>query len=400
MTGEIDTSTSIEILTTDARHQPAWDDLVAAFGQRDIYFSRKFCETFAQYDRCVAQMFCWRDRDAIIIYPFFLRRIDSLAIVESPEAWDGYYDIVSPYGYSGPLARTVDGTADGARRLFARFLDAFHAHCVEHRIVCEFARLHPLFRNHLGLIHTRGLERHGEVVTIDLQQSEEAIWQGFSKENRKKIARALAHGITVRQVPVSEGIEEFTRLYHETMHRVRAREWYFFPENWLNDLHVRLSGNLSMFLAFAGENIVAGASVFHVNGLVNNFLSASDANHAHLSPNNLLFREIIRWARGQGYRWYNLGGGHRPGDGIMRFKLNFARQTADFYVYKKVHLREAFDRLVQEWQRAMPTKVKASDTSFFPLYRTPTPSEFSMDGHTVQGMGTPAVGRVKCDVEA
>lgn len=362
------TPTSVEVLTANARNDRAWDDIVAGVGQCDVYFWKTFCQAFAQYEGCVAHMFCLRRGESVIIYPFFLRRIAALPILQAPAAWNEYYDVVSPYGYCGPLAKVANGSDREMRQLWSDFLEAFHAYCVEHKIVCEFARLHPLLKNHLHLDHTNGLEWRGSVVTIDLQQSDEAIWRGFSKENRKKIGRARAR-IKVKQIDTPAGIQLFTRLYHQTMRRVHAHDWYFFPEAWLTELHARLSEHLSLFLACAGENVVAGASVFHANGLVNNFLSASDADCGHLAPNNLLFYEIIRWAKRRGYRWYNLGGGYRTDDGIMQFKLNFSQHTADFYTYKKIHLLDAYDRLVQEWRQAMPPTVKVEKTAFFPLYR-------------------------------
>lgn len=373
MIREIHTPTSIEVLTAGTQHERAWDDIVASFEQCDIYFSRRFCQAFARYDECVARLFCWRCDDATIIYPFFLGRISPFPTLQPPEEWNGFYDVVSPYGYCGPLAKVASASAERTRLLWADFLNAFHAYCQEQRIVCEFSRLHPLLRNHRGLLGTPGLERRGEVVVIDLRQPEEAIWRGFSKENRKKIRRAMADGLAVRQVEAPDGIRAFTGLYHQTMQRVGAREWYFFPEAWLNDLHARLVENLSLFLVFAGDRVVAGASVFHINGVVNNFLSGSDADFACLSPNNILFYEIIRWAKEQKYRWYNLGGGFRIGDGIMQFKLNFSRQTMTFYTYKKVHLSDAYDRLVQAWRQATPVTASGVEPAFFPLYRTPVP---------------------------
>jgi Acetyltransferase (GNAT) domain len=360
-------STSVEILTVNGRNDRAWDDIVAGIGQHDVYFLKIMSQAFAEHEGHAAHMFCMRRGESVIIYPFLLRRIASLSFLQSPEAWNEYYDATSPYGYGGPLVKIADVSERDTQQLWADFLEAYHAYCVDRKIVCEFARLHPFLKNHLHL--SEGLERRGSVVTIDLQQSDEAIWQGFTKENRKKIGRAQIRGLRVEQVDTPTGIRLFAKLYDQTMRRVQAHNWYFFSEDWLTEFHARLAEHLTLFLVYDGDNVVAGASVFHANGLVNNFLSASDSDSAQLAPNNLMFYEVIRWAKRRGYRWYNLGGGYRPDDGVMRFKMNYSQHTADFYTYQKIHLPDAYECLVQEWRHAAPPTNKEQGSAFFPLYR-------------------------------
>jgi lipid II:glycine glycyltransferase (peptidoglycan interpeptide bridge formation enzyme) len=120
---------------------------------------------------------------------------------------------------------------------------------------------------------------------------------------------------------------------------------------------------------YEGDRVVAGASVFHMNGLVNNFLSATAEDRGQFAPNNLLFYEIILWAKRRGYRWYNMGGGYRINDGVMRFKLNFSQHTEDFYTYQKVHLAEAYETLVQEWRQTLSSTTEVEESKYFPLYR-------------------------------
>ena len=106
-----------------------------------------------------------------------------------------------------------------------------------------------------------------------------------------------------------------------------------------------------------------------MNGLVNNFLSATAEDREHLAPNNRLFYEIILWVNRRGYRWYNMGGGYRINDGVMRFKPNFSQHTKDFHTYQKVHLAEAYEALVQEWRQAVSSTIEVEESKYFPLYR-------------------------------
>jgi hypothetical protein len=362
-------STSFEVLTVDTEHGEAWDEIVAGIGESDVYFHRTLCGAFAKYEGCVARMFRFRRGESVIIYPFFLRRIASLPFLHSPEYWNDYFDIVSPYGYGGPLANVVENDEQERGRVWSEFLDAFHAYCLDHKVVSEFARLHPFLKNHRHLNMSNGLERRGIVVTLDLSQSDEELWQGFTKENQKKIRRAQANGLRMEEANTPADVQLFAQLYYRNMQRVQARDWYLFPEAWLSELHARFSEYLTLFFVYEGDRVVAGASVFHMNGQVNNFLSAREEDCGHFAPNNLLFYEIIRWVKRRGYRWYNMGGGYRINDGVMRFKLNFSQHTEDFHTYQKVHLAEAYEELVQEWRQALSSTIEVDESKYFPLYR-------------------------------
>ncbi|TKB73886.1 MAG: GNAT family N-acetyltransferase [Nitrospira sp.] len=362
-------STSFKVLTADTDQGEIWDAVVAGIDRCDVYFHRSLCQAFAAYEGCVARLAHFRHGDSVIVYPFFQRRIASLPFLQSPQDWNDYSDIVSPYGYGGPLAQIAADSEEESGRIWPEFLEAFHAYCLDHNIVSEFARLHPYLQNHRHLDLSNGLERRSTIVTVDLSQSEEEIWRGFTKENRKKIGRAQANGLRVEEANSPADVQLFSRLYHLNMQRLQARDWYMFPESWLSDLHARFSEHLTLFLVFEGDRVIAGGSMFHMNGLVSNFLSATAEDPGQCSPNNLLFYEIIRWAKRRGYRWYNMGGGYRTNDGVMRFKQNFSQHTEDFYTYQKVHLPQAYEALVQEWRQALPSTIELEESKYFPLYR-------------------------------
>ena len=300
-------STLFEVLTSNTEHGEAWDDMVAGMDECDVYFHRTLCQAFAEYEGCVTRMVRFRRGESVIVYPFFLRRIASLPFLHSPEYWNDYSDIVSPYGYGGPMVNVVEDDEQERGWVWSEFLIAFHAYCLDQKIVSEFARLHPFLQNHRHLKVSNGLERRGSVITLDLSQSDEELWQGFTKENRKKIRRAQANGLRVEEANTPADVHLFAQLYHHNMQRLQARDWYLFPEAWLKELHARFSEHLTLFFVYEGDRVVAGASVFHMNGLVNNFLSARAEDCGQFAPNNLLFYEIIRWIKRRGYRWYNMG---------------------------------------------------------------------------------------------
>ena len=150
-------STSCEVLTADTEHGEAWNAMVAGMDRCDVYFHRTLCQAFAEYEGCVARLVCFRRGESVIVYPFFQRRIASLPFLQSPQQWNEYSDIVSPYGYGGPLAQLVENGEQEKERIWSEFLEAFHAYCLEENIVSEFARLHPFLQNHRHVNLSNGL---------------------------------------------------------------------------------------------------------------------------------------------------------------------------------------------------------------------------------------------------
>ena len=71
-----------------------------------------------------------------------------------------------------------------------------------------------------------------------------------------------------------------------------------------------LDDKISLFCARHKEQIIAAALFLHDGDVVHYFLGGSDSDYLALRPNNLLLYQAICWAKRQGYRLFNLGGGY------------------------------------------------------------------------------------------
>jgi hypothetical protein len=84
-----------------------------------------------------------------------------------------------------------------------------------------------------------------------------------------------------------------------------------------------------------------------------------------LYTQNLLHYANILQARREGLKYYIEGGGvATEQDSLFEFKAGFSKLTKDFYVYKRIPIKEEYDRL---------TKLRGDDEGthddFFPKYR-------------------------------
>lgn len=254
-----------------------------------------------------------------------------------------YFDIVSPYGYSGPIE--IENANWDA------FLEAFSEYCEGCNIIAEFARLNPfqnqqlhwqsLNGNRINVAYDRltcgkpYVYEH-EIYYIDLTQSEKEIWKGFDKGCKSAIKKNVELACPT----------QFKRLYERTMDRLCAdKAYYFTPRFW-----DRLD-KMSLTITVPG----AIAVLLLKKPYAHYFLSANEFD----GNVNRLIWEAILTCKSAGYEIYNIGGGLKPGDSLEHFKKSFTKLCKPFFTYRKVHNQAIYDKLSQ-----------GLETDYFPAYRS------------------------------
>lgn len=275
----------------------------------------------------------------------------------------GLWDIATPYGYGGPLF------TPGAAGLACELLDQVGRCAAAHGGVSEFIRFHPLAANHAGL-NAPGLSvaQVSETVYLDLQRQPHFA-HDFRPEVRNRIRRAARAGVAVRLTPGPEDVDVFLPLYTETMTRVGARPYYFFPAETFRLLCTGLSRHLLLAEAVHAGRTIAAALFLYNDRFLHYHLGGSATDALHLAPNNLLFAEAAEWGRRRGIRFLHLGGGVRPGDSLMRFKSGFSPLRAPFFVGRRILDPDRYAALAAA--RAEQVRPARPAPDFFPAYRAP-----------------------------
>jgi hypothetical protein len=367
-----------QALNTKGSDVTEWRGLVSKSPQNDIFFTPEYAllfeatrgETRANFGG-EAQLFFYGNERNYIIYPFFKRSVNELPFAEilPPESKD-WLDIISPYGYSGPLANIIEPKV--TEELWEGFLREFHRYCQQNNIVAEFARLHPFIENHLPLqkFPDISIKSAGRIVYVDLRHDESQIRQNMTKGNKSSVSKARRSGVEILQSKTKDEVDAFYRLYIDTMERNKATRAYMFSREFFNDAFRLLHESINLFSAWYRGQIIA-ASLFLAKGdIVHYYLSGSAADYLFLCPNNLLLYEVMEWAREQGHSVLNLGGGYSTNDSLFQFKASFSKTTADFYTYAKIHNQELYDMLCQKKAEFSGTRGERSlPTDYFPHYR-------------------------------
>jgi len=312
-----------------------------------------------------ACLFIYGDSQNFIIYPFFKRSIASLPFADSSVSH--LFDIVSPYGYGGPLPQIQNPSLTDA--LWQGFFQAFSSYCLQNNIVSEFARLHPLFENHryIGTYSQGYIERLRQVVYIDLNLPEEIIFKHMVKSHRRRIRRAFEQpDLTFETSFAVDDSSDFFDLYTDTMRKDNAHEKYFFPREFFRSAFSSLESSLYFWKVKYNGEIIAGILILHCDKLAYTWLSGARKEFYNLFPNNYLIYKSIQQLKQKQVDYLILGGGKASEeDSLFTFKAGFSPLRKDFYIYKKIYLPVEYQKLVE-----MRGNVN-TDTGYFPLYRVP-----------------------------
>ncbi len=340
------------ILTTSPATADAWRAYLARLPGADIYHTPEYHAAHEANGDGAALCFVAEDEGDLLLHPFMLRDI----------LGTGWRDIESVYGYSGPLATTLEPA-----RLVPIWL-AFGDRMKALGVAAEFLRLNPLSENCRVMVGSCHMARDRDTVVLDLSGTPADLWARYPKGHRYEIGTAERHGGIVWELSLDCCIPpELRALYAETMARNGAGGYYQFSDNYFETLRSGLGANLRLFgVQIGGE--LAAAALFMLHG---------DRMHYHLAgsrwsvgANNLLLHHAALWGQQHGYRRLHLGGGrtNSPDDNLFRFKASISRGRLPFYTGRRIHNEAAYRQLCDEWRRTHPGQ---DGTGYFLLWRKP-----------------------------
>ena len=344
-----------------------WDQALAQLSsrQRDVYFTSAYHLLWQRNGDGRACGAIFETADGRVLYPFLRRPLSDLPWLGDQFA--GLDDIVSAYGYGGPL---VDAPAGRRAQVLAAFRSGFAAWCAADGVVSEFVRCHPLLRTEEGLADTMDMVTANETVVCRLGTPDEHL-AAMNSATRRNVRKAQRAGLQFAVEGSDEAYAAFLDLYLQTMRRRDAAAFYLFDERHLADFRELLGDRQALLMVRHSGRPVAAALFMLSDCFAHYHLGGSDAEAQALRPNNLLFFGAMNWAAGLGRTELHLGGGYRAGgkDELLRFKAGFSPLRARFHYGRAVHLREPYGLAHARRAAAGP----GAESGFFPAYRAPLP---------------------------
>lgn len=342
-------------------HDPEW---LAFLGttKHDVYHLPEYVRMSADQDGGRAAAVLIERGEHRLFVPIVIRPVP-----QCDDPAEEIFDATSPYGYPSPL---LSGQLDCAEAFLAEAIPALMNHLKAERVISTFLRLHPLLDLPLDSLSSKGtLVYHGESVFVDLSLPVEEFWRQTRQNHRRDINRAERNGVTVRIDDNWEFIGRFVELYHETMRRVEAADYYYFPMSYFLDLRRALGDRLHLCVVEHEGNVISAGLFTECCGLVQYHLSGTSENALSLRPLKSMLHFVRLWAKGRGNHLLNLGGGvGGKKDALYDFKVGFSDLTRPFYTWRLVPDETAYGALVTAWE-ARTGRTAESRDGFFPAYR-------------------------------
>lgn len=328
----------------------------------DIYFTPGYGLAAEAAESGYWRLASWKE--GLIIFPFLLRDISSLGCPQT-------YDIISPYGYGGAWSNEKATPKD-----WRDFRAALIAWAEKQNVVSCFMRIGGLVPGAEHVISywtDTKTSKHNETFAIDTSLGYETCWKGYHSRTRTKVRKARKLGFSGKWQKASPSSvapgSRFRQLYEETMKRVDASSYYFFPDAYYENLAE--SCDLQILEVFdldgmyaASALVMTHANIAHLH-LVG---TRDDANRAGVGT--LIYDEAVQWSASHGYDFLNIGGGLQADDSLAYFKAGFGGKKCDYWISKAIFNKTEYDRLLALNAERRSTSIDSlREASFFPQYR-------------------------------
>lgn len=324
-----------------------------------------------------AQALIWQDQKtgSWVLLPFIRRPLAVEEWTENTILANLWTDAISPYGYGGPFADSEDVSwhlfwidvvewmqADQVITFFIRtslqnrppeLLDGLEAGCYE-------------------------VLNLSENIIVDVQRTKELQWSHYEHKVRKNVKKAEKAELRVEIHDHFDNLDAFLDIYHSTMQRRSASEWYFFERPFFQTFVDSLVGSYIVAEVYNSINeMVSTELILKSDRFVYSYLGGTLREAFIHAPNDLLKHAVIDYARSHAKEGYVLGGGYEPDDGIFRYKKAFDVDgvvpffgiclTASPQVYRSMSEHRLTTARTQ-------TPDVVLQTHFFPQYRAPLTS--------------------------
>lgn len=324
----------------------------------DIYFDENYGKLYEDAENGKQLIYKFSSCNGKIENQFIKRKI--------PFELDGeeYYDIITPYGYGGPIITDLVGNKE---KLISEYYNEFLTYCKNNKIISEFIRFHPIFNNADDFKKIYDVKYMRKTLGTKIESIENPVDFEFTKSCKKNIRQAINKGVSWKITERPDNYKDFKKIYYSTMKRNEASEYYYFNDNYFNNIQKYFNKNVILVEAiFEGQTIAAGL-YFIYNGVIHIHLSGTLTEFLYLSPAYILRYAVTLWAKENKYKIIHHGGGRSNSieDTLYKFKKGFAKNTEfDFYIGKKIWDENIYNKLC-----ILKGLNINSDEDYFPMYR-------------------------------
>jgi hypothetical protein len=198
---------------------------------------------------------------------------------------------------------------------------------------------------------------------LNLEESEESLWDGMEYKRRKNINKAQRSGVVLEDLDPEEGVAALRRLQGASSERIVARggpDITYKSKQPADPLLTVLDSGLARIVGARVNGDVVSAGLFTCfNGLVYHTLSGHGEAALRTQAPTLLLWETIKRYKAEGARRFNFGGcpvsaadEEDPSHGVYVYKMGFGGVRRECATGRKV-LRQAAEQAVRGLRRLL-----------------------------------------------
>jgi serine/alanine adding enzyme len=189
---------------------------------------------------------------------------------------------------------------------------------------------------------------------IDLDQSEEILWQNISKSGRQSVRTSKNKGTVIEEVTNREQLITAYQMLQKVYKRVQVPISHIS----LFEAAYNLLGPKEMFKIFTarvGDHYIGACFILIYNGKIIDWYAGSDRTFPSSSSGELLIWHILQWGKERGVHLFDFGGGGKPSEeyGPRAFKSKFGGKPVYYGRNICIHspIRFQVSKQVYSWMR-------------------------------------------------
>lgn len=305
----------------------------------DIYFTLEYGKACENSDNAKWEACIYKD----LIYTYLKRPYKFQDNV--------YYDLITPYGYAGYYYIH--------KKTYDEFLLLFREEARKRNYITEVVRQNPYINIELDNYEFI-LKRTTFGINLINYKSFDEYLNDTSKNNRKCFKEALKNNLIFEICELNNtNLKNFLTIYNDTMKNLEASKYYFFNDDYYNNL-INLKNFIFLTNVKKDDVIIASCIIFKYKKYLHYHIGGSLLEYRNFRPNNFLHCNVIKYGIEHKYEMYHLGGGLKDNDSLYDFKKKISGINFNYIIYKNVLNEDIYNKIV---------KISPENDGKFPIHR-------------------------------
>ena len=162
---------------------------------------------------------------------------------------------------------------------------------------------------------------HKVRMFLDLPASSAALWEDFKSKLRSQIKKAVKNGLEFAWEDI-DGLDDFYKVFSRNMRDlgspVHSKQWFYAVLRHYGE-------KAKLGLVYHGKQSIGGGIILTVDGTVSIPWASTLRDYNSLSPNMLLYWNLLKFASDNGYAGFDFGRS-TPNEGTYKFKAQWGAQ--------------------------------------------------------------------------